>query len=138
MKISVFLDKSRVPTMSDVEKKLKDAYAVWGHLLQYLEHRYGTLTNEWKYYSKTSGWCYRIAGSKRNIVFLSPNQGCFYVNINMGENIGKKIVQSSVSKEVKTMIKEAKVYQEGIGIMITIKNIKDIDDVKTILSIRDE
>ncbi|MFV0395612.1 MAG: DUF3788 family protein [Coprobacillaceae bacterium] len=137
MATSIFEDKQQIPTIEEVEMSLKEVLSVWEHLLDYIEQHYGKLQNEWKFYSKKAGWTYRVSNDKRNIVFLTPNDSYFLVTINMSEKVGKQVLSASVSEDVKTMIKEARVYMEGIGILLKIGNKNDLEDIKTILEIRD-
>jgi hypothetical protein len=137
MATSIFDNKEIVPNDEDLEDVLKNSFETYNELLYYLEKEYGSLKKEWKFYSKNAGLTLRISGKKRNLLFLSPNEGYFLVNVNMGVKVSKIVLDTDVSDTIKDLIKQAKVYREGISILINIKNEEDLEDIKTILKIRD-
>ena len=137
MATSIFDNKEIVPNDEDLENILKSSFDTYNKLISYLETEYGSLKKEWKYYSKNAGWTLRISGEKRNLLFLSPNDDYFLVNVNMGVKVSKIVLDTDVSENTKDLIKQAKEYREGISILINIKNEENLEDIKTILDIRD-
>ena len=137
MATSIFDNKEIVPNDEDLENVLKSSFDAYNNLISYLENEYGQLTNEWKFYSKKAGWTLRISGEKRNLLFLSPNEDYFLVTVNMSVKVSKIVLDSDVSDDTKTMIKEAEVYTEGTGILVEVRTEEDLKDIKTILDIRD-
>jgi hypothetical protein len=95
------------------------------------------LKKEWKFYSNQAGWTLRISSEKRNLVFISPNDSYFLVNINMSVKVSKIVLDLDISDNTKDLIKQAKVYQEGTGVLIEVRNEEDLEDIKTILNVRD-
>lgn len=47
-----------------------------------------------------------------------------------------KVMASNVSESIKTELKNAKVYAEGRGIRIDVKNSKILKDIKTLIQIK--
>ena len=137
MATSIFDNKEIVPNDEDLQDVLKNSLDAYNKLISYLENEYTPLTNEWKFYSKKSGWTLRISSKKRNLVFLSPNEDYFLVTINMGVKVSKIVLDSDISDNTKDLIKQAKVYAEGIGILIEVRNEEDLEDIRTILNVRD-
>jgi len=137
MPTSIFDNKEIVPNDEDLENILKSSLNAYNKLISYLENEYAPLTNEWKFYSKKAGWTLRISNKKRNLLFLSPNEDYFLVTVNMGVKVSKMVLDSDVSDNTKDLIKQAKVYAEGTGVIIEVRNEKDLEDIKTILNIRD-
>jgi len=137
MAIGIFDNKEIVPNDEDLENILKSSLNAYNKLISYLENEYAPLTNEWKFYSKKAGWTLRISNKKRNLLFLSPNEDYFLVTVNMGVKVSKMVLDSDVSDNTKDLIKQAKVYAEGTGVIIEVRNEKDLEDIKTILNIRD-
>jgi len=137
MPTSIFDNKEIVPNDEDLEDVLKSSLDTYNKLISYLENNYGQLTNEWKFYSKKAGWTLRISNKKRNLLFLSPNEDYFLVTLNMGVKVSKMVLDSDVSDNTNELIKEAKVYAEGISILVEVRNEEDLEDIKTILNIRD-
>jgi len=137
MATSIFDIKEIVPDEEDLEGVLKSSFNAYNELISYLESSYGLLTNEWKFYSKKAGWTLRISGEKRNLLFISPNDDYFLVTLNMSVKVSKIVLDSDISDNTKDLLKKAKVYQEGTGVILEVKTIKDLEDIKTILNIRD-
>lgn len=138
MATSIYDNKAIVPNEEDLEKVLKNSYETWNHLIDCLEQVYGSLSTEWKFYSKNSGWCFKVSDAKRNLLFLLPNDDYFLVNINMSVKVGEQVLKTNISNDIKELIQKAKPYMEGISILIEIRNKNNLDDVKTVLDIRDK
>jgi len=137
MATSIFDNKEIVPNDEDLENILKSSLGAYNKLMSYLENEYAPLINEWKFYSKKAGWTLRISNKKRNLLFLSPNEDYFLVTVNMGVKVSKMVLDSDVSDNTKDLIKQAKIYAEGTGVIIEVRNEEDLEDIKTILNIRD-
>ena len=137
MATSIFDNKEIVPNDEDLEDILKSSLDVYNKLISFLKNEYGLLTTEWKFYSKKAGWTLRISNKKRNLVFFSPNEDYFLVTVNMGVKVSKIALDSDISDNTKDLIRQAKVYAEGISILIEVRNDKDLEDIKTILNVRD-
>lgn len=137
MATSIFDNKEIVPNEEDLKEVLKENINIWNQLIDYLEEEYGPLTSEWKFYSKNAGWTYRISNEKRNLIFLSPNDKYFIASINMSVNVSKILLDMDLPEEIKTIIKETKAYREGKSVLITIKNENDLENIKTMLNVRD-
>ena len=138
MATSIFDKKEEKPNDNDLEKVLKTNFNVWEDFVEYLQSKHEVIETEWKFYNKNSGWCLKISNEKgKNIVFLLPNDNYFIVTVNMGVKTKQKVLKTNISEENKELIENAKVYVEGISVLITIRDKKDLEDVKTILNIRD-
>jgi len=138
MATSIFDKKEQQPNENDLEKVLKTSIDVWEHLIDYLKDKHEVIETEWKFYSKNAGWCLKISNEKgKNIVFLLPNDNYFIVTVNMGVKIKEQVLQSNISDENKKIIENTKIYAEGISTLFTIKDKEDLEDIKTILNIRD-
>jgi len=137
MATSIFDNKEIIPNDEDLESVLKGSLDIWNDLISFLEKEYGTLNEEWKFYSKKAGWSLRVSSKKRNLLFLIPNDTYFIATVNMGVKVSKIVLDLDISESTKNLIKEAKKYREGISILINIKNKEDLEDVKTILNVRD-
>jgi hypothetical protein len=134
---SIFDNKEIVPSDEDLKDVLKSSFDTFNNLVSYLENEYGSLKKEWKFYSKKAGWTLRISGEKRNLLFISPNDDYFIATVNMSVKVSKIALDSDISDNTKNLIKQAKIYAEGTGILIEIRNEEDLEDIKTILNVRD-
>ena len=137
MATSIFDNKEIVPNDEDLEDVLKGSLDTYNKLISFLEKEYGALTKEWKFYSKKAGWTLRITGEKRNLIFFSPNDDYFLVTVNMSVKVSKIVLDLDISDTTKKLIKEAKPYAEGLSILIEVKKEEDLEDIKTILNVRD-
>ena len=138
MAIGIFDNKEIVPNDEDLENVLKGSLSVYNELISFLENDYGPLTNEWKFYSKEAGWTLKISNKKRNLLFFSPNEDYFLVTVSMGMKVSKIVLDSDISDNTKDLIKQATVCGGGNRyILIEIRNEEDLEDIKTIINIRD-
>ena len=138
MATSIFDKKEEMPTKVGLELVLDSNLVVWQELMGYLEDNYGALVSEWKYYSKNAGWCLRVANATgKNLVFLLPNDDRFMVNINMSVKVRDKVLAVGLSDINTDLLVDAKVYTEGVSILVDVSSADDLEDVKTILRVRD-
>jgi hypothetical protein len=70
MATSIFDNKEIIPMEEDLDDVLNNSLSVWNNLIDYLENEYGELNKEWKFYSKNSGWSFKIANKKKKFVVL--------------------------------------------------------------------
>jgi len=138
MATSILDKKEQQPNDNDLEKVLKANIGLWEHLIEYLQDKHEVIETEWKFYSKNAGWCLKISNEKgKNLIFLLPNDNYFIATINMAVRIKEQVLQSNISTENKKIIENTKIYTEGISSLFVIKGKNDLEDIKTILSIRD-
>lgn len=138
MATSIFDKKDQQPDEDDLEEVLKTSLCIWELFMDYLKSKHDVIETEWKFYSKNSGWCLKISNEKgKNIAFLLPNNNYFIITINMGVKIKEQVLQTNISEKNKKVIESAKIYVEGISVLFIIKTVKDLEDIETILSIRD-
>ena len=60
MALSVFDDKSKKPSDSDLVLTLKDQYKLWNELKSFVLRQYPSAVEEWDYSGKNYGWGVRI------------------------------------------------------------------------------
>ena len=138
MATSIFDKKDQQPDEDSVEKVLKSNYSVWEQLIEYLHDKHEVIETEWKFYSKNSGWCLKISNEKgKNLIFLLPNDNYFIATINMSVKIKELVLQANISTDNKKLVGDSKIYMEGISVLFMVNDKIDLEDVKTILSIRD-
>jgi hypothetical protein len=73
---------------------------------------------------------------KRNIVYLSPCEGCFRVAFVLGDKAMMAARQSKLSKNLLKALDEAPHYAEGTGIRLMVHCSKDIEAIRTLASIK--
>jgi hypothetical protein len=133
---NAFIGKLNKPTDGDLTEALGPIKALWDQLLATLADQFNLIDQEWNSYSPKAGWALRLKRKKRNIVYLSPCQGCFFASFALGDKAIQAAHQSKLPKRVIKIIDEAKRYAEGTGVRLDIKKPKDIDIVKKLTTIK--
>lgn len=132
----VFLDKQSVPTVNDVKSVLKSSYEYWEEIRDFVETNYGDVTPDWKFYTKKSGWTLKTLLKKRNLFFLTPLEGRFYIGFVFGDKAMRVIEESEVCENFKKSLREAKKYAEGRGIRIEVASPDVINDIHLLIDIK--
>jgi len=136
MASSIFDEKSKQPTKSDLYAVLGEA-AVWlKDIEQYLADRFGEVTHEFKFYSKKAGWTMALVHKKRRVFHLVPRAGSFEVVFTLGERAVAAAQKSGLSDEVVAGIKSARKYAEGRLVRLDVVTAKDVAVVKQLIAIK--
>ena len=133
MESSVFMDKARVPDNSDLERVLGDTYELWMEIRDRVLQVYPGGSESWNFPGKKYGWSFRIRDKKRAIIYLLPREGAFMAAFVFGGKAFTAILESKVSDQIKTDLKNAKVYAEGRGIRIPVTDRAGLDDIFTLI-----
>ena len=133
---NAFIGKTKQPTDGELTAALGPARVTWDQLLADLEREFGVNVHEWNSYSPKAGWSLRVKREQRNIVYLSPCQGCFRVSFALGDKAVQAARQSKLPPRVIKIINEAKRYAEGTGVRLEVKTPKDLAAVKTLAAIK--
>ena len=133
---NAFIDKSKKPTAAELTAALGPAKALWDQLLAGLADERNLTVQEWNSYSRKAGWSLRLKLKDRNILYLTPCEGCFFVSFALGDKAVKAARQSRLPQSVIKTINEARRYAEGTGIRMEIKKPKDIEIVKQLAAIK--
>lgn len=135
---SFFTQKAVKPTKEDLQKALGDTFELWTTLAEFTKNAYPDSFEEWKYSSEKYGWSFRISDKKRVLIYLLPRDNFFKVAFVFGQKATDEILDSNISESIVKEIKLAKVYAEGRGIRIEIKNKSIINDIKKLIKIKIE
>jgi len=133
---SIFTDKNRKPGESDIKKALGDTYDLWQQIIQYVFANYPYSQNEWNFPGEKYGWSYRIRFKDRVVLYLLPRQGFFKVAFVFGQKATSLILKSDISESIKTELEEARVYAEGRGIRIDVKDPAVLKDITSLIEIK--
>jgi hypothetical protein len=133
---SIFIDKDTMPTTADLERELGTNYEYWQSLICYTKESYPSASEQWKFSSEKFGWGFRLSDKKRVLIHLLPRDGFFKVALVFGQKATELILASTVSEDLKNELKAAKVYAEGRGIRVEVKNKSIIDDIKKLIAIK--
>ena len=133
---NAFIDKPKKPTAAELTAALGPAKALWDQLLAGLADEHNLTVQEWNSYSRKAGWSLRLKHKDRNILYLSPCEGCFFVSFALGDKAVQAARQSGLPQNVIKIINEARRYAEGTGIRIEMKKPKDIEIAKKLAAIK--
>lgn len=134
MDSSIFTDKDHLPTQVDIEKVLGKSYVWWQELVKYVFDQHPVAREEWNY--SKAGWNCRVKDSKRVIVYLMPCDGFFRASFVLGAKATTVILGSDISEDIKAAIAAAKVYAEGRGVRIEVKDKKTLQSVIKIAQVK--
>jgi hypothetical protein len=131
------MDKSMIPTESDLRIALgNESFSLWMEIVSFVKSVYSNPEPEWKFPGAKHGWSFRLKDKKRVIVYFLPREQYFMVAFNFGEIAFERIMNSDISRKIKTELSEAKQYPEGRGIRIEVRDNNDLTDVKKLIEIK--
>ncbi len=133
---SVFMDKNKQPNETDLMKSLGATYSFWQKIREHVLSLYPSGMEEWSHSGAKYGWSFRIKDEKRAIVYLLPRDGYFKVAFVFGQKATDIILQSQVSQEIKSELESARVYAEGRGIRIDVKEEAVLGDVFVLIRLK--
>jgi hypothetical protein len=136
LEISIFTNKESVPTDENLKDVLGSLYSNWLEIRNYALQKYPKAMEEWNFTGKKYGWTFRIKDNKRAILYFLPREAYFEIAFVFGKKAYQKILNSQISSEIKKDIELARVYAEGRGIRIEIKDDIKINDIKTLIDIK--
>jgi hypothetical protein len=136
MDISIFKDKTKIPSYIDLVAALEDSHYLWQEIREYTVQKYPDALQDWNYPGKKYGWSFRIKDKKRAIIYLLPREGHFKVAFVFGNKAVEKILSSTISENLKTELQNAKQFAEGRGIRIEVKDQSNIKDIKQLIEIK--
>lgn len=136
METSIFMNKSQRPDDNDLKSALGKTYSLWHLISDYVNTKNPLYVNEWNYPGVKYGWSFRIKDSKRAIIYLLPRKDYFKAAFVFGQKAAEDVFNGKISKEIKEELRKAKVYAEGRGIRIDIKDKKAVKDIKQLIDIK--
>lgn len=133
---SIFTQKSEIPTSVQLQEALGETYVYWQTFAEHTKKLYPEATEEWYFASEKFGWSFRIKDKKRIIIYLLPRDKFFKIAFVFDQKATDFILESSIAKSIKTELQAAKVYAEGRGIRIDIKEAKTTEDILKLIAIK--
>lgn len=133
---SIFIDKESKPGGKDLLAALGNAHDLWLDLADFTKKNYPAAFEEWKFTGAKYGWNYRISDKKRVLIYLLPRNKFFKAAFVFGQKATGEILRSNISIGIKTELKNAKIYAEGRGIRIEVKDNSIMNDLKELIKIK--
>lgn len=136
MDTSVFMDKETIPGDNNLLEELKETYELWNLIRNHVHDIYPEAKDEWNYSSSKFGWGFRIKDKKRVIIYLLPREGYFKAALIFGQKATDAVMKSEVANQIKEELFSAKVYAEGRGIRIDVRDSQVIKDIQEMIAIK--
>nr|WP_294776246.1 DUF3788 family protein [uncultured Flavobacterium sp.] len=133
---SIFTNKNEIPTEAQLQKALGNTYDYWQLFAEHTLKLYPKAVSEWHFSGDKFGWSFRIKDEKRIIIYLLPRDQFFKVAFVFGQKATNTIMACPISEFIKTELQAAKVYAEGRGIRIEIKDKHLVEDILQLISIK--
>jgi hypothetical protein len=131
---SIFTDKNKQPDDDNLKESLGNSFQLWQLLKDYTFLKYPKGLEEWN--CSKYGWSFRIKEKKRTIIYFLPRDRFFKVAFVFGEKATNLIMNSEISNVIKKELESSKVYAEGRGIRIDIRDTSIIKDIKELIDIK--
>ena len=133
---SIFTNKTEIPTAAQLQEALGETYVYWQTFAEHTKKLYPEATEEWSFTSEKFGWSFRIKDKKRVIIYLLPRDQFFKVAFVFGQKATDAIIASTIAELIKTELQAAKVYAEGRGVRIEIKDETLVNDLLKLIEIK--
>lgn len=133
---SIFTDKTIKPTQVELKNGLSNTFDLWMSLAEWAKKTSPNSSEEWHIASEKFGWSFRIKDKKRVLIYLLPRDRYFKIGFVFGQKATDKIFATEIHQSIIDELKIAKVYAEGRGIRIDVKDELLIDDLKQLIEIK--
>lgn len=133
---SIFTDKSEIPTETKLKEALGDTHVYWQTFMGYTKNLYPDAVEEWNFSGEKFGWSFRIKDKKRILIYLLPRDKFFKVAFVFGPKATDEIIAAPIGETIKKELQAAKVYAEGRGIRIEIKEKNQLEDIFKLIEIK--
>jgi hypothetical protein len=134
--LSIFDDKSSVPTTEALERALGRSRDAWNDLKNRIGAEHAPITEEWVFSGKNYGWSLRLKKKKRAVIYLTPEKGCFQVGLALGERAVRAAHESDLPAAMLQQIDSAPRYVEGRGIRIEVRGRDDVEIIVRIVAVK--
>jgi hypothetical protein len=130
------MNSANLPSEEDLHEALSSTASLWREITGFVLMKYPKAIQEWKYAGKNFSWSYRLKDKKRVIIYLLPGDGYFRAAFVFGQKATDKIMNSTILEKIKEELRNARVYAEGRGIRIDVKDITIINNIKKLIEIK--
>ena len=136
METSIFINKTEIPDENMLRLALANLFDTWVEIASYVYNAYPKAIGEWNLPGQKYGWSFRIKDKKRAIIYLLPRDKFFMVAFVFGEKATADALKSEICQEIKEIIQSAKVYAEGRGFRIEVRDKVLLNDIKKLVNIK--
>ena len=111
-------------------------YFSWLEIRNYVFEKQPSALEEWNFPRQKYGWSFRIKDKKRAIIYLIPCKNYFLVVFVFGSSATTEALLGTIDQKIKTIFESARVYAEGPGFSIEIRDSSYIADIKALVDIK--
>jgi hypothetical protein len=136
MALSAFADKAHSPREEELAQTLGKKYTLWNDLKDRISTRFASLSVEWGYASKNTGWGLRLKQEKRTVLYMTPCEAYFLASFALGEKAVQAAHAAQLPAEVLAVIDSAPKYAEGRGVRFEVRTAKDVRNIEKVAMIK--
>lgn len=136
MSTNAFINHPAEPTDDELTAAIGPTRALWDKLVNDLAAELDVTIQEWYSYSTKAGWSMRLKHKKRNIVYLCPCSGYFFVSFALGGKAIQAAKDTKFPQRIYKIIEEAPQYAEGTAVRMDVKKPQDVEIVKKLAAIK--
>jgi hypothetical protein len=133
---SFFTDKKNAPVEAELQQALGKTFAEWRALSDFVKKNSPGAIEEWKFTGEKFGWSFRVRDKKRVLVYFLPRDKFFKVAFVFGQKATDRILASNISNTIKEELRTTRVYAEGRGIRLEIKDQAQIEEIRELIKIK--
>jgi uncharacterized protein DUF3788 len=136
MALSAFDDKSKQPQEDQLRETLGKTFTHWNELRRRIGARFPSLSVDWGFSSKKSGWGLRLKREKRTVLYMTPCKGYFLASFALGEKAVKSAHDSDLPVSVLKVIDTATKFAEGRGVRLEVRSAEDVRNIEALAVIK--
>ena len=136
MEQPILSDNNQFPTEDIIYSHIGKSKILWKSLFEFIHTEHPDLKEEWRYYNDGKSWLLKVTKKSKTIFWLSVIKNAFRITFYFTDKAEEIINNSSISDEFKEQFKNGKRYNKIRGITVVFKNKKDIENAKSLISIK--
>jgi hypothetical protein len=138
MALSIFDDKTKPPTDTDVAHALGAATKPWTELKAHVASAHGVTREEWGFATKSTGWGLRLKRGERTILYMIPCRDYFLVGLVLGDKAVRAAHERKLPEAILTELDNARKYAEGRGIRLEVRKSAELRPIEALVAIKVE
>jgi hypothetical protein len=134
---NAFIGKPDRPTEAELADVLGAKAKLWNEFVKWMSEKEGVSDQEWKgVVVKKYGWSLRLKKKGRNIVYLSPGNGCFMTGFVLSDKALEEAKHAHLPEAVQDALATAPRYPEGNGLRLLVQHAGDLAAIRKIAAIK--
>lgn len=131
-----FKNKAEPPDELLIQQRLGLNYENLEAIRSIVKEQTDDTEEEWKYYGPKNGWILKKYYKKRNLFFISINDGFFKITFVFGDIAVDQVLVSDVSDKLKNELTTARKYAEGRALSIEVDDSSSLSEIKELIRIK--